>query len=221
MQRSFSTVQWKLTYVSSKPWLTCYLIKLNSWCLGHRKEELQDRCVSNAGGRGLGVLGLLVTSDRNPIWTRRIEGEKILVQKIQRRFEGPNWEKGEDPALLRSAQKQEHKSSLHLSFSAFLYKKCHFSLHISLFHMARNRDPPRVLLSFTTYPQNLRRGTDSLLHSSLKISQGRTVIGPDSVSASPELICCEMEAIVHVHKRSQQLSLALHGENKGRSSQNI
>lgn len=158
MQRSFSTVQWKLTYVSSKPWLTCYLIKLNSWCLGHRKEELQDRCVSNAGGRGLGVLGLLVTSDRNPIWTRRIEGEKILVQKIQRRFEGPNWEKGKDPALLRSAQKQEHKSSLHLSFSAFLYKTVPFlTAHQSLPHGRKQRPPKSSSELYNLSPEPPKR----------------------------------------------------------------
>lgn len=47
---------------------------------------------------------------------------------------------------------------------------------------------PRAPLRFTAHCWNLQRRTDSLLHSSLKNSQGRTLIGPDSVNADSGLI---------------------------------
>ena len=64
-----------------------------------------------------------------------------------------------------------------------------YPLHGKKFHAKTLR----ALLSLTTHHWNLQRGTDSLLHARFLNSQGRNLIGPDSVSASSGLITCGHE----------------------------
>ena len=130
----------ELTYASSKPWVTDSLIKL-------------DSCWRD----GLGVVRtLLVASDRNPMWTSRIEGRNVLVDKVQGRVEVPKWERGKDPALLRSTWLEPETQILVPSHFCF-------SLHSGTIS-ARKQRPQE--LSWTLQPTSGTSigGTDTTLH---------------------------------------------------------